>query len=179
MKKFILMSLVATFAFVFSASAQENSYSIIIKMANGSTFTIGPNEVDNITFDNGEVTISGVTVDDLVERIDALREELIIRQEYLSGKIYESANETETALQSLEKDLNEKIDALDKRANVTETRLYDVAEVAEQLNEKIDALDNWANKKISELQDRTETYIVDLIDRLVTLEARIVVLEQE
>lgn len=76
MKKFILMSLIATFVSVFSANAQENTYSVIIKMTDGTTFTIGPNDVENIMFNDGQVTVSGTNIQDLVNRIKASEEQI-------------------------------------------------------------------------------------------------------
>ena len=69
MKKFFILSLIATFVSVLSVSAQDNTYSMIIKMANGTTFTIGPNEVDSLWFNDGQVTVAGTNIMDLVNAI--------------------------------------------------------------------------------------------------------------
>lgn len=75
MKKFFILSLIATFVSVFSVSAQDNTYSMIIKMANGTTFTIGPNEVDSLWFNDGQVTVAGTNIMDLVNAIVQLKYE--------------------------------------------------------------------------------------------------------
>lgn len=75
MKKFFILSLIATFVSVFSVSAQDNTYSMIIKMANGTTFTIGPNEVDSLWFNDGQVTVAGTNIMDLVNSIAQLKYE--------------------------------------------------------------------------------------------------------
>ena len=59
MKKILLMSLFATFMSLTNATAQDNTYSMVIKLANGTVLTIGPNEVDSISFNNGEIAVSG------------------------------------------------------------------------------------------------------------------------
>ncbi len=69
MKKFFLISLIATFVTIFSASAQDNTYNMVIKMANGTTFTIGPKDVENITFNDGEVVVSGSSIQELIASI--------------------------------------------------------------------------------------------------------------
>ena len=61
------------------AVAQNNTFNMVITMANGTTITIGPNEVKNITFNEGQVVVSGENLDKIValagksnERIDSL-----------------------------------------------------------------------------------------------------------
>lgn len=75
MKKFFILSLIATFVSVLSVSAQDNTYSMVIKMANGTTFTIGPNEVDSLWFNDGQVTVAGTNIMDLVKKIAELKDE--------------------------------------------------------------------------------------------------------
>lgn len=69
MKKYIILSLIATFVSIFSANAQDNTYSVVIQMAGGTTFTIGPNEVENITFKDGEVLVSGTSIQSIMDYI--------------------------------------------------------------------------------------------------------------
>ena len=45
---------------------------MVIKMANGMTITIGPNEIENIVFNDGAVTVSGKRIDDFVSSLDLL-----------------------------------------------------------------------------------------------------------
>ena len=52
-----------------TALAQNNTYNMVITMANGTTITIGPNEVKNITFNEGEVEITGQTLDQFVQQV--------------------------------------------------------------------------------------------------------------
>jgi len=84
MKRFFLLSLVATFVSLMSVSAQDNTYSMIIKLANGTTLTIGPNEVDSISFNDGEITVSGSTISDLVNEIKNAQAESQMRIDSLS-----------------------------------------------------------------------------------------------
>lgn len=64
------MSLLATLISVFTASAQENTYSMVIKMQNGTVLTIGPNEADSIFFDEGKLNVSGQSIKDIMKRLD-------------------------------------------------------------------------------------------------------------
>ena len=76
MKKHLLLSLVAAFIMVLGASAQSNSYSMIIEMANGAKITIGPNDIKNITFMDGQVTVSGESIDDIKSQLVAQKEDI-------------------------------------------------------------------------------------------------------
>ena len=74
MKKQIILSLLATLVSVLGISAQENTYSMVIKLNNGTVLTIGPNEVDSISFNDGQVTFSGQNLSQLVEKVDSIEE---------------------------------------------------------------------------------------------------------
>ncbi len=70
---------IALFISAAPAVAQNNTFNMVITMANGTTITIGPNEVKNITFNEGQVVVSGENLDKIValagksnERIDSL-----------------------------------------------------------------------------------------------------------
>lgn len=76
--------------------AQNNTFNMVITMANGTTITIGPNEVKNITFNEGQVVVSGENLDKIVElagnsnvRIDSLGHVLSARLAALEDKISE------------------------------------------------------------------------------------------
>lgn len=69
MKKFFIFSLFAAFSSLCSVHAQENTYSMVIKMADGTVFNIGPNDVESITFNNGQLTVSGIDIDALTTAI--------------------------------------------------------------------------------------------------------------
>lgn len=136
MKKIIILSLIATFVSVFSANAQENTYSIVIKMANGTTFTIGPNEVENITFNDGQVTVSGQNIEKMADRIDDL--------ENVSYKM-------DNRINGLENVLNEtaRIEHLWAVRNELEAKIKD-------LESKVSLLEDWVPelfRRIALLED--------------------------
>ena len=57
MKKKIFLSLFAAFIMTLTANAQSeetNTYNMVITMANGNSITIGPNEIQNIAFNDGD-----------------------------------------------------------------------------------------------------------------------------
>ena len=68
MKKNILIALFALLAVALNSNAQNNTYNMIIEMANGTKITIGPNDVKNISFNNGELVMTGEDINSLVEQ---------------------------------------------------------------------------------------------------------------
>lgn len=101
MKRFFLLSLVATFVSLMSVSAQDNTYSMIIKLANGTTLTIGANEVDSISFNDGEITVSGSTISDLVAGFTAAQVETQMRIDSLSNVLMMHYATIEDIMQAL------------------------------------------------------------------------------
>ena len=67
MKKNTLFAIVAMLMMSVSALAQSNSYNMVIEMANGTKINIGPNDVKNIYFNDGELVVSGENLEKLVQ----------------------------------------------------------------------------------------------------------------
>ena len=90
MKKYYYSALIALLAFALNANAQENNtwksvtapedtevqdegYNMVVTTPDGTTFTINTNDVDEVMFSNGQVTVSGTTIQGLIDRIDDLQ----------------------------------------------------------------------------------------------------------
>ena len=74
MKKQLIMSLIAALMMTLGVNAQEeNTYNMVIKMADGTSITIGPNEIDKVTFNDGAVVVSGTKIDEMMEEIQKNR----------------------------------------------------------------------------------------------------------
>lgn len=76
MNKKFLLPLFATFMMVLGVSAQNNSYNMVLEMTNGTKITTGPNDVQNISFTDGQLTISGTSIEELKNDIKAIKEKL-------------------------------------------------------------------------------------------------------
>ena len=133
MKKIIIMSLFATLLSVFTASAQENTYSMIIKMQDGTVFTIGPNEADSIFFDEGTLTVSGKSIEVIMKRLD--------NQE---ADIMKAVAEAEMALKMTYDALN--------MANANKEDINSLKDIASSQKTTINDL----RKNIAELQNRND-----------------------
>lgn len=66
MKKHLTILSIALLS-ILGVKAQQNTYSMVITMNNGSTISIGPNEIKNISFNDGQITISGTSIETLLK----------------------------------------------------------------------------------------------------------------
>ena len=73
--KRILLSLIVAFTALLGISAQ-NTYNMVIEMTNGTKINIGPNDVQNIYFTDGELTVSGESIDDLKKDIEDIKSKI-------------------------------------------------------------------------------------------------------
>lgn len=76
MKKHLLLSLIAAFMTVLGVSAQSNSYNMVIEMTDGTKINIGPNDIKNMTFMDGQLTVSGESIDDIKREIASLKKKI-------------------------------------------------------------------------------------------------------
>ena len=64
MKKIIILLLMPMA--MLTASAQNNDYNMVIELKNGTTITLGADEVGNLTFNSETLSISGNTIEDIL-----------------------------------------------------------------------------------------------------------------
>ncbi|MBQ8486635.1 MAG: hypothetical protein IJ533_03175 [Prevotella sp.] len=129
MKKVIILSLLATFMAVFTASAEDkdNTYSMVIKMVDGTVFTIGPNEVDSLSFSDGKLTVAGSSVKDIVDAIQA-------------NKVYNEAQSAEIA--QLQAQIAQLQHDLEKMSYMHKADVDDLKAVMAKQQSQIDYLQN-------------------------------------
>lgn len=138
MKKNFLLAMVVMLMTAVSSFAQKE-YNMVITLSNGTTVTLGHNDIKEITFNDGEVAISGNmvnTIDSLAKVSQYLEQrtkevearsmemsyDILNRTEMLNKQVDLNMDETKAALQNANelikqqsdeiKDLNAKIDAL-------------------------------------------------------------------
>lgn len=138
MKKNFLLAMVVMLMTAVSSFAQKE-YNMVITLSNGTTVTLGHNDIKEITFNDGEVAISGNmvnTIDSLAKVSQYLEQrtkevearsmemsyDILNRTEMLNKQVDVNMDETKAALQNANelikqqsdeiKDLNAKIDAL-------------------------------------------------------------------
>lgn len=138
MKKNFLLAMAVMLMTTVSSFAQKE-YNMVITLSNGTTVTLGHNDIKEITFNDGEVAISGNmvnTIDSLAKVSQYLEQrtkevearsmemsyDILNRTEMLNKQVDVNMDETKAALQNANelikqqsdeiKDLNAKIDAL-------------------------------------------------------------------
>ncbi|MGM9687690.1 MAG: hypothetical protein ACI3YD_01440 [Alloprevotella sp.] len=69
MKKFFSFTLISLFFAATTAFAQseQKEYNMVITLQNGTTVTLGHNDIRDITFNNGEISISGNVVETIAK----------------------------------------------------------------------------------------------------------------
>lgn len=98
MKKNAILAILTILMFNISALAQSNSYNMVIEMANGTKINVGPNDVRNIFFTDGQLTVSGESIDNIKKEIASLKEKNNILQmqiETLTNEIAKLKNESD------------------------------------------------------------------------------------
>lgn len=143
MKKIIIMSLLATLVSVFTATAQENTYSIVVKMQNGTVLTIGPNEADSIYFKEGKLNVSGQSIEDIQKQIAQLQNDITAIAK-LTQDVHVRANDNSNRLGQSEKDiktLSEISNALNADLTNVKKNVEQVMAVAYSNNERIKNLE--------------------------------------
>ena len=68
MKKFSIITMFLALL-TMTVQAQENTYNMVIEMTNGTKITIGPNDIRSLTFNNGELTVTGESLQSWMESV--------------------------------------------------------------------------------------------------------------
>lgn len=140
MKKNFLLAMVVMLMTTVSSFAQKE-YNMVITLSNGTTVTLGHNDIKEITFNDGEVAISGNMVNtidslakvsqDLEYRIKEVEErsmkmsyDLLTRTDALNQQVDFNMADTKAALQNaneLIKQQSDEIKVLNARIDVLKT----------------------------------------------------------
>lgn len=102
MKKNFLLAIAVMLMTAVSSFAQneQKEYNMVITLNNGTTVTLGHNDIKDITFNDGEISISG----DVVSTIDNLKgftEYLDAKSEKLREEMTEYAEETDNRINNM------------------------------------------------------------------------------
>lgn len=189
MKKIIIVSLLVTLVSVITASAQENTYSIVVKMQNGTVLTIGPNEADSIYFTEGKLNVSGQSIEDIIKHVDIIdkhskeTDEAIALLQSLFDALVAETRKLENSVDDIKGDvlcnelnlsvLQGQTATLSEVISVHDKKLKEMDAIKE-LVQNIKASDNAQEATIIELQMR----IIELQMKNADAEARIAQLEK-
>lgn len=167
MKKNFLLAIAVMLMTAVSSFAQneQKEYNMVITLNNGTTVTLGHNDIKDITFNDGEISISG----DVVSTIDNLRDFTY----YLDNKMMVFRDEQNTRIQELEDNMAEQFGDIDKKFNNMATTvdknfaIYNDAltNMAATVDENF-AIYNNALNEMASIMDNNINAIVAMIEQL-------------
>ena len=142
MKKNFLLAMVVMLMTAVSSFAQKE-YNMVITLSNGTTVTLGHNDIKEITFNDGEVAISGNmvnTIDSLAQVSQNLEYQIRTVEERSMKMSYDLFNRTE--------ELYKQIAETDTKIANTEAALQNTYNLVKEQSDKINIL----NEKIADLE---------------------------
>lgn len=181
MKKNFLLAMVVMLMTAVSSFAQKE-YNMVITLSNGTTVTLGHNDIKEITFNDGEVAISG----NMVNTIDSLAQ--------VSQNLKAHINDQETHIKEVEErsmkmsyDLLTRTDALNQQVDINMANTNAKIETLESYDGALKNNIALAEDKIAETSARVanteaalkDTYslVKEQSDKINILNARIADLE--
>lgn len=145
MKKNFLLAMVVMLMTAVSSFAQKE-YNMVITLSNGTTVTLGHNDIKEITFNDGEVAISG----NMVNTIDSLAK--------VSQYLEQRTKEVEARSMEMSYDILNRTEMLNKQVDVnmdeTKAALQNANELIKQQSDEINVL----NARIDVLKTLIEKY---------------------
>lgn len=157
MKKNILIAIVlCVFNSVAAFAQTEKEYSMIISLQNGSTVTLGHNDIKNITFTGDKINAEGNVVT-TIEELKNMIMENYVRNKDQEAKLDmhdESLRNLEYATQATQVRCEENLKRTEEnQANIAyldknlQTMIQDMQAMLEKQNAKISELENKLNEK--------------------------------
>lgn len=145
MKKNFLLAMVVMLMTAVSSFAQKE-YNMVITLSNGTTVTLGHNDIKEITFNDGEVAISG----NMVNTIDSLAQVSLNLEQRIKEVEVRSMDMSHMLLNRTE-ELNQQVDF-----NMADTKaaLQNANELIKQQSDEINVL----NARIDALKALIEKY---------------------
>lgn len=160
MKKNILIAIIlCVFNSVAAFAQTEKEYSMIISLQNGSTVTLGHNDIKNITFTGDKINAEGnvvTTIEELKNRIEENykmnldQESRLNKHEEYLGTLDVRNAETRYAVEKNQQRIEEnqaKTDYLKSMIKDLQTMIQDMQAMLEKQNAKISELENKLNEK--------------------------------
>ncbi len=149
MKKNYLLVLFALLTFALNINAQESTdqeetYNMTVTLPDGTSLIVNTNDVDEVTFSEGKLSVSGTSINEIVQKIRQVLEEI--------GANKMSIDEAKAYIQDLVKKvdaLQAVVDVLDRYIHENRVYAYEAldrttmnAEAIEALKERLEALES-------------------------------------
>lgn len=160
MKKNILIAIIlCVFNSVAAFAQTEKEYSMIISLQNGSTVTLGHNDIKNITFTGDKINAEGnvvTTIEELKNRMEEnykmnLDQEsrLDMHEDYLRTQDAKNAETREFVKENQQRIEENQVRTayLESRIKDLQTMIQDIQAMLEKQNAKISELENKLSEK--------------------------------
>lgn len=160
MKKNILIAIIlCVFNSVAAFAQTEKEYSMIISLQNGSTVTLGHNDIKNITFTGDKINAEGNVVTTIEALKNSIEENykmnldqesrLYKHEDYLNTLDVRNAETREVVKENQYRieENQKRADYLESRIKDLETMVQDMKAMLEKQNAKISELENKLNEK--------------------------------
>lgn len=160
MKKNILIAIIlCVFNSVAAFAQTEKEYSMIISLQNGSTVTLGHNDIKNITFTGDKINAEGNVVTTIEELKNRMEENYKINKDQ-EARLYDHENylrtldvrnaETRLGMEKNQQRIEEnqvRTDYLESMINNLHAMIQDMQAMLDKQNAKISELENKLNEK--------------------------------
>lgn len=160
MKKNILIAIILwVFNSVAAFAQTEKEYSMIISLQNGSTVTLGHNDIKNITFTGDKINAEGnvvTTIEELKNRMEEnykinkdQEARLDMHEDYLRTQDAKNAETREFVKENQQRIEENQVRTayLESRIKDLQTMIQDMQAMLEKQNAKISELENKLNEK--------------------------------
>lgn len=127
--------------------AQGNSYNMVIEMANGTKFSIGPNDVKSVTFNDGQLVVTGEDLQSILTNLFAKVEANDTKISTLQIETYawqtyiESLGASMEAMRANMVNANNQITTLEDNTILNSANINAMMGFIEQLNSRVAALE--------------------------------------
>lgn len=167
MNKRYFTALIAMFLMAVSAIAQSNTYNMVLTLKDGTVITIGPNDLKQLDFVEGNITASGTNITDLMKQMQALQTSLVAMQNEVAAAVAQIKNnkaELKADISNLAKSVASQIEVL--QDNMTEEVNNKIQENKAELMEYTDAAKEVITNEYHEAIDHSKAELMALINAL-------------
>ena len=197
MKKFFSFTLISLFFAATTAFAQseQKEYNMVITLQNGTTVTLGHNDIRDITFNNGEISISGNVVETIAKiasTADSLAnisrdsqyqlEEALARMDYMMymneeaqkniADLEAAMDETREQIKVTSDMLLSKMGTLEAAMENSQSNMATIQTVVEDAQARIKETEYRIQETEYRIKD-LEVVIMELMDRIKMLESQL------
>lgn len=191
MKKFFSLTLISLFFAATTAFAQseQKEYNMVITLQNGTTVTLGHNDIRDITFNNGEISISGNVVETIAKiasTADSLAnisrdsqyqlEEALARMDYMNEEAQKNIAYLEAAMDETREQIKVTSDMLLSKVGTLEAAMENSQNYMATAVEETQVRIQETEYRIKETEYRIEELVFvisELMDRIKNLESQL------